>query len=140
MGLERIKELKVQKGLTTKQLAELADVPLGTINKIISGITKDPQLATLKKIADALGCQVEDFVDHEPGSVLSRPYSTQQSFILEEHGEQPDYYLSPEVSQMAQEIYDNPELRILFDASRRLSKDDVLAVVDIVKRMKGYND
>lgn len=126
MGLEVIRELKTRKGLTTKQLSELSSVPLGTLNKILSGTTKDPQLETLRAIANALGCRVEDFVDNPlPVEVPTAP---------------PDYYLSPEISQMAQEIYDNPELRILFDASRKLEKEDILTVVSLVKRMKGYNE
>lgn len=121
MGLEKIKEYKNQKGYTTKQLSELSGVPLGTINKIISGTTKNPQLAALSAIADALGCSVEEFVERE------------------EHDSE-DYYMNREVSKMAQEIYDNPELRILFDASRKLEKEDILTVVSLVKRMKGYNE
>ena len=121
MGLEKIKELKKQKGLTTKQLSELSGVPLGTVNKIISGTTKNPQLVALSAIANTLGCSVEDFVDKE-------------------ENEPEEYYVSREVSKMAQEIYDNPELRILFDASRKLEKEDILTVVSLVKRMKGYNE
>lgn len=121
MGLEKIAELKKKRGYTNKELAELSGVPLGTLSKIVSGTTKDPQLSALMAIAKALGCSVEDFVDRD-------------------ETEPNEYYVSREVSKMAQEIYDNPELRILFDASRKLTKDDVLAVVDIVKRMKGYNE
>ena len=126
MGLDKITEYKKKKGWTNDILAQKSGVPKGTISKITSGITKNPQLDTLRAIADALGCRIEDFVENP--------------LPLEPTIEQQDYYLSPEVSQMAQKIYDNPELRILFDASRKLTKDDVLAVVDIVKRMKGYNE
>lgn len=126
MGLDKITEYKKKKGWTNDILAQKSGVPKGTISKITSGITKNPQLDTLRAIADALCCRIEDFVENP--------------LPLEPTIEQQDYYLSPEVSQMAQEIYDNPELRILFDASRKLTKDDVLAVVDIVKRMKGYNE
>lgn len=125
MGLEKIKELKKQKGFTTKQLSELSGVPLGTVNKIISGTTKNPQLVALSAIANALGCSVEDFVD--------------ESMHLDSQKNN-NYYLSDEVSKMAQEIHDNPELRILFDASRKLEKEDILTVVSLVKRMKGYNE
>ena len=121
MVSNKITELKKQKGLTNAKLAELSGVPLGTISKIASGQTKDPQLGALSSIAAALGCSIEDLI--EDGTVQSK---------------KDNYYVSDEVSKMAQEIYDNPELRILFDASRKLNKDDVLAVVDIVKRMKGY--
>lgn len=123
MVSDKITELKKQKGLTNAKLAELSGVPLGTVSKIASGQTKDPQLGALSAIANALGCSIEDFVDD--GSTQSK---------------KDNYYVSDEVSRMAQEIYDSPELKILFDATKKLRQEDVLAVVDIVKRMKGYND
>ena len=46
------------------------------------------------------------------------------------------YYLNPETAKLAQEVYDNPDLRILFDASRDLRPEDIKFVIDMVKRMK----
>lgn len=126
MNLEYIKQLKKEKKMTSQQISDISGVPKSTIDKILVGATKDPKLDTLRAIANALGCRVEDFVDNP--------------LPAEAPAEAPEYYLSPEVSQMAQEIYDNPELRILFDASRKLEKEDILTVVSLVKRMKGYND
>lgn len=47
------------------------------------------------------------------------------------------YYLDNEARRMAQEIFQNPELRILFNASRKLKKEDIEAVIEITKRLKG---
>lgn len=124
MVSDKITELKKQKGLTNAKLAELSGVPLGTVSKIASGQTKDPQIGALVAIANALDCSIEDFVDETPT----------------DNKQTTSYYLSDEVSKMAQEIYDNPELRILFDASKKLEKEDILTVVSLVKRMKGYNE
>jgi len=63
MGLEIINKLKKEKGITSKQLAEMSNVPLGTLNKILTGITKDPKLETLKSLAKVLGCTLDDFDD-----------------------------------------------------------------------------
>lgn len=125
MGLEKIAELKKKRGFTNQTLADAAGIPVGTLNKIQYGVTVGPKLGTLRAIANALGCTVEEIAGEDD---LERNQSHEQ------------YYLSPEVAEMAQEIYDNPELRILFSASKKLAKDDILAVVDLVKRMKGYND
>lgn len=119
MGLEKINEYKKKMGLTNKDISEKSGIPLSTVSKITAGFSLNPRLETLKAIADVLHCSVEDFTDTAPEN---------------------EYYIDRQVSKMAQEIYDSPELRILFDASRKLSKEDVLAVVDIVKRMKGYNE
>ena len=63
MGLEVIQELKKKKGLTIDELSALSGVPVGTLNKILSGQTKDPKLETLKAIARVLGCTLDDFDD-----------------------------------------------------------------------------
>jgi len=47
-----------------------------------------------------------------------------------------DYYLDPETHKLAQEIYDNPEYRVLFDASRKLSPEDIQFVIDMINKMK----
>ena len=45
-----------------------------------------------------------------------------------------------ETAKLAQELHDNPEYRILFDAARDLKPDDLKAVIDIANRIKGtYN-
>ena len=126
MNLEYIRQLKKEKKMTSQKISDISGVPKSTIDKILVGTSKNPKLETLRVIANALECRMEDFLDNP----VPEKTTTGQT----------DYYVSEEVSKMAQEIYDNPELHILFDASRKLNKDDILAVVDIVKRMKGYNE
>ena len=63
MGLEKISEYKKKLGMTTEELSEKSGVPLGTLNKILSGATKDPKLETLKAKAHVLGLSLDDFDD-----------------------------------------------------------------------------
>lgn len=63
MGLDKIEEYKSKLGLTTAELAEKSGVPKGTLDKILSGVTKDPKLETLKAIARVLGLSLDDFDD-----------------------------------------------------------------------------
>lgn len=65
MGLEKIAEYKKKMGLTTEELSVRSGVPVGTLNKILSGATRDPKLETLKAIARVLGLSLNDF-DDEP--------------------------------------------------------------------------
>ena len=106
---------KKKLGLTNETLAKMADLPVNTISRISSGATKEPTLKTLKKIAKALDCTIDDL---QPGGTTE------------------PYYLDEETAQLAQEVYENPNLRVLFDASRKLSADDIKAVIEIVKRMQ----
>ena len=48
----------------------------------------------------------------------------------------PSYYHDPEVAQMANEIKDNPDMRILFDASRDLKKESIEEVVKFIEFQK----
>ena len=63
MGLEKIVEYKKKLGLTTEELSKRSGVPVGTLNKILSGQTKDPKLETLKALARVFGCTLDDFDD-----------------------------------------------------------------------------
>jgi len=63
MGLEKIAELKKKLGITTEELSIRSGVPIGTLNKILNGTTKDPKLETLKAISKVLGCTLDDFND-----------------------------------------------------------------------------
>lgn len=65
MGLEKIAIYKKKLGMTTEELSEKSGIPVGTLNKILSGATKDPKLETLKSIARVLGLSLNDFDDEK---------------------------------------------------------------------------
>ena len=54
MNIEEIRRLKRILGYTNSTLSELSGVPLGTLNKILSGDTKNPRPETLKALEDVL--------------------------------------------------------------------------------------
>ncbi|MBO4422550.1 MAG: helix-turn-helix domain-containing protein [Clostridia bacterium] len=60
---ERVKILKKDASMNSKTLSELSGVPLGTLNKLLSGQTDKPKLDTLEKIAAALGTTVKHLSD-----------------------------------------------------------------------------
>lgn len=61
---------KKQLGITNAQLAEITGITLSTLDKITSGRNKNPTLDTLQAIADAIGCEIDDFRD-TPRSKIS---------------------------------------------------------------------
>ena len=81
MGLEIIAEYKKKLGLTTEELSEKSGVPLGTLNKILSGATKDPKLETLKSIAHVLGLSLDDFDDREKKVVPEPTYADVERLV-----------------------------------------------------------
>jgi len=56
---DKLAKLKTENGMTTDALSELSGVPKGTINKLLNGETRNPTAQTLKRLADALGCELE---------------------------------------------------------------------------------
>jgi len=63
MGLEKINIYKKRLGITTEELSRLSGVPIGTLNKILNGTTKDPKLETLKALARVFKCTLDEFDD-----------------------------------------------------------------------------
>ena len=81
MGLEKIEEYKRRLGMTTAALAEKSGIPKGTLDKILSGVTKDPKLETLKAIARVLGCTLDDFDDVPRIKTIAPSYEDVEQLI-----------------------------------------------------------
>lgn len=58
----RLLELREANHITQKKLAELSNVPQQTISAIESGERKNPGIITLSRLADALGCKLDDMI------------------------------------------------------------------------------
>ena len=114
MGLEKIIEYKKRLGLTTEELSQASGVPIGTLNKILSGATKDPKIETLKSIARVLGLTLNDFDDTSSN----------------------EYYTDPETAKLAQEMFDNKELRVLFFFFKDAKPEDLKIVRDMLLALK----
>lgn len=57
--IERIKKLKNQKKITNDQLSEMTGIPLGTLSKILAGISDSPKLSNIVAICASLGCSLD---------------------------------------------------------------------------------
>lgn len=69
--LDRLKAAKKKSNLTNEELASASGVPLGTVNKILSGATTEPKLPAFMSLASVLGTSV-DFLVY---GVTSSPYN-----------------------------------------------------------------
>jgi len=58
----RLRQLLDQRGLTQTRVAELAGLPIETVNRIVKGVTKNPGVYTLVKLAGALDVTVGWFL------------------------------------------------------------------------------
>ena len=75
--IDRIKQIKSQKKITNDRLSEMTEIPLGTLSKILAGISDSPKLSNIVSICDALGCSV--------GYVLTGVPDNTNNYTLEEN-------------------------------------------------------
>ena len=64
----KVKELCRDKGITIKELAEKMDIAPESLSRAING---NPQLSTIRKIAEALGVSVTDIFDRNEDELLA---------------------------------------------------------------------
>lgn len=71
---DKIKHLRLQKGLTQEELGQLVGVQRAAINKYEKGTVVNIKRSTLQKLADALGVLPVDLLDDEetPNDVRAR--------------------------------------------------------------------
>lgn len=65
MVAEKLSDRRKQIGMSIDQLVEKSGIPKGTLTKIITGITPNPSLESVKAIAYALGMTLHDLDDGE---------------------------------------------------------------------------
>ena len=54
----------------------------------------------------------------------------------DQNSQQQGYYNDPEVAAMAEKLHTDPKMRILFDASKNLNKQDIDFVVNMINELK----
>lgn len=111
---DRLKELRLLKGISQIELAEKVNVGKSTIGAYETG-DRMPGREALRKLADFFMVDVDYLLGNESRST---------------------YYMDPEVAFKAQELYIDPEARILLDAKRDLSEEDLNIVINMVKALK----
>lgn len=64
--IDRIKQLKAEQKITNDELSERTGIPLGTLSKILAGISDSPKLSNIVLICNALGCSLDYAVSGIP--------------------------------------------------------------------------
>lgn len=117
MGLyEQVKEVAKSKGYSINRLEK----ELGFARSSISKFNKNvPSMEKIKQIADFLDVSVSDIIgDNDDASNTEK------------------YYLNDETAQVAQEIFENKELRALFDVQKDMDPDDLKALHSMALALK----
>lgn len=137
---QRLKDLRSEKGLSQSALADILGRTQQAIGKWEVG-KSEPDGATLLKLS-AFFNVTTDYLLGKSDNPHGESFAGQDGkhFLLfagqQEQEQEPRYYHDPEVAQMANEIKDNPDMRILFDASRDLKKESIGEVVKFIEFQK----
>lgn len=103
---------------------------------------------TRRDMCEALGVKYTTFTDWVKGNVYPRIdkielmanyFGIEKSDLIEDKPtqEEPSYYSNPETQKIAQEIFENPDLKMLFDTTKGCSPEDMKKVISMVKAFKG---
>lgn len=104
--------------ITQLELSKRLGVGTTSVYNWCNGI-KTPRMDKVDKMCELFHCKRSDLMEDR---------SDQES----ERG----WYTNPETAQIAQEIYDNKELSLLFDAAKDAEPEDLKMVHDMLLRMK----
>lgn len=63
--VKRIRELCEKRGIAINKLAVMSDVSQSTLDNIVRGLTKNPGVKTLHKIANAFSMTLAEFLDFD---------------------------------------------------------------------------
>lgn len=113
---ERFLELMQKKGVKFADVAKATGIHPSTFSDWKKGKSK-PKTDKMQKIADYFGVSVD--------YLLGVPSSGQEG-----------YYTDPETARVAQEIFENDELRALFDVQKDLSAEDLRAIHQMALALK----
>ena len=110
-------ELLQKRGVSTYKVAKDTGIAQSVFSSWKNGIST-PKQDKMQKIADYFNVAVEYLMTGKE----------------KEGGEK--YYLNEETSQIAQEIFDNKELRLLFDAAKDAQPEDLQTVHQMLLALK----
>ena len=106
---------------------------------------------TRQDMCDALGVKYTTFTDWVKGNtypridkieLMANYFGISKADLVEKHTQESDtpYYLNEDAREMAQFLFDNPDYKVLFDASRKVKKEDIEKVKRMIDLMNGDSD
>ena len=114
--LEMLKYLRVRDNLSQAELADKLGVAKSTISMYEVG-KREPDFETLEAIADF--------------------FNVDMNFLLGKDGSENDhYYLNDETREIAQEVFENPDMRTLFKVARDIPPERLKAHIEFMKSLK----
>ena len=105
----------------------------------------DKQGKTRTEMCEALGVKYTTFTDWVKGNtypridkieLMANYFGISKADLVEDKKIEESYYTNPETAQIAQEIYENKDLSLLFDAARDAKPEDLQTVHTMLLALK----
>lgn len=121
MGVKDIiKNRRIEMNMTMKEVADKVGVSEGTVSRWESGDIANMRRDKIMALAKVL--------DLSPNVIMEWDDTPE---------EEPHYYLDDEAREAAEFLFNNPDYKVLFDASRKVKKEDIEFVRQMIERMTG---
>lgn len=122
----RMKEALSDKGMSAADLSRLSKINQSSLSQYLNGTNKPNSLRAVA---------IASILEVNPLWVMG--------FDVPKHGvekpQQQKYYINEETARKAQEAFDDPNLRVLFDAADGARPEDIQMAADLLRRLKGTN-
>lgn len=115
---DRLKEMRQKLHLTQRDLGVALGISTSTVSMYEQG-ARTPDMDMLEHMADFFNVDVDYLIGRSERST---------------------YYIRPEVAQLAQKAYSDPDVKMLLSAKSDLSADDFNYVMSLIKRLRGESD
>lgn len=118
-------------GHSQKEVAEAIGVSPQTFNTWVRGIAL-PRMGKVELLVNYFGINKSDLIDEH-----------QQSKNTDTQSDKIHWYQDPETAEIAQRIFDDPNLRTLFDSAKDAAPEDlatVQAMLEALLRKEGRKD
>jgi phage repressor protein C with HTH and peptisase S24 domain len=89
--LERIKRLKSSRKITNDKLSEMTGIPLGTLSKLLAGISDSPKLSNIVAISRALDCSLDWLITGVPENTNNYTLEPAEMTLVETYRELDSY-------------------------------------------------
>lgn len=123
---ERYLEMLKEKGIKNIDVSRATGIPASTFSDWKKG-KSSPKRDKIEKIAN--------FFDINP-DWLAGTSDIKIKLKNNLNEQEQSYYLNPETSTIAQEIYDNKELSLLFDAAKDAEPEDLQTIHSMLMALK----
>lgn len=120
---ERIKQRRLELGYTADALAKLLNKNRATIYRYENGDIENMPIDVLEPLAKALNTTPAYLMGWQESDKASTPSHATQT---------EDYYLDAETAEYAEMLRTRPEMRMLFSASRGISKEEMQEAVNYI--------